>query len=267
MIKEIIQEATHSEDPSTELTIKSTAVDKVKNYINREIVFGSLKAGDKIPTETELCKLLNVSRGSVREALKILEALSIIKIIRGDGTYISKVEEIHSMESILMKVILSDTSVAELTEFREELEFSVLNLAARKATDEEITQLQENVEKTRVCVESPSCDPLRLYELDNRFHELLGKCTHNLLIQEMYSFAHELIAPMLLKNYEIGQAGILTVNAHEAALEAIVTKDFRQMAYTVKYVNDVWMQSYYGKMKDHSALDRDVLNEIVLKKL
>jgi len=264
MIKDIIQEATHDREKSPHRSASNTAVDKVKDYIKRQIILGTLKAGDRIPTENELCRLLDVSRGSVREAMKILEALSIIRIIRGDGTYISEVKNMQSMESILMKVILSDTTIVELTEFREEIEFSVINLASRNATEEEVRLLKQIVEETHRCAAENPCDPVRLYDLDNKFHEVLGKATHNLLIQEMYSFAHELIAPMLLKNYEIGQSGELTAQTHTAALEAIESGDFRMMGFAVKKINEVWMKSYYGNKKGSSLLDRELLNDIVM---
>ena len=49
-----------------------------------------VRPGDRLPAETELTRLLSVSRGSVREAMKILSALGIVEVRRGDGTYISK---------------------------------------------------------------------------------------------------------------------------------------------------------------------------------
>lgn len=261
MIKQIIAEATNIEE---EPTIKETAVDKVKDYIKKRIVLGSLKSGDKIPTENELCQILDVSRGSVREAMKILEALSIIKIIRGDGTYIAQVDDIRTMESTLLKIILSDTTINELTEFREEIEFAVLNLASKNVTEEELTILEQIVQETRDCTQIEPTDTLRLYELDNKFHDLLGKATHNLIIQEVYKFTHEIIAPMLLKNYQLGQPGAWTVESHEITLEAIRTRDFHLMGLVVKRINEIWMKSHYGKRKESSLLDRDILNSLVL---
>lgn len=266
MIKRIIEDAISDENKKSDGSRQSSAVNKVNDYIKKLIVLGKLKAGDRIPTEVELCQLLDVSRGSVREAMKILEALSIIKIIRGDGTYISQVEEIHSMESTLFKIILSDTSVSELSEFREEIEFSVLNLAAKKITVEEKEALYANIKITKECAAEENCDPVKMYELENQFHELLGKATHNLMIQEVYRFTHEIISPMLLQNYKLGQAGELTVLTHEMTMEAIETRDFHLMGSVVKKINEVWMQSHYGRMKESSLLDRDVLNALVMRK-
>lgn len=265
MIKKIIEDSFSEKTSETNSSSQHSAVNKVKDYIKKLIVLGKLKAGDRIPTELELSQLLDVSRGSVREAMKILEALSIIKISRGNGTFISQVDEIHSMESTLFKIILSDTSVNELVEFREEVEFSVLNLASKKITTAEKDALYSNIERTKECTEKEFSDPVELYELDNKFHELLAKATHNLMLQEVYRFTLEIIAPMLLKNYKLGQSGKLTVISHELTMEAIESRDFRLMGAAVKKVNEIWMESHYGRMKESSLLDREVLNAVVMR--
>lgn len=263
MIKEIISEATNKQGDVSHT--KETAVKKVNDYIKKRIVLGTLKAGDRVPTENELCEMLTVSRSSVREAMKILEALNIIKIVRGDGTYISQAKDIHSLESILFKIILGDASIAELTEFREEIEFSVLKMAAKHASTEEIQALKNNIEETKICTAAEYPDHIKLYELDNQFHELLGESTHNLLMQEVYHFIHEIIAPMLIKNYELGQSGQLTVNSHEMSVNAVETNDFHLMGYAVKLINEIWMKSYYGQQTESPLLDRDILNALVMR--
>ena len=263
MIRKLISDAMNTKKGS--VNGSETAVEKVNDYIKKRIVLGSLKSGDRIPTEVELCQMLNVSRGSVREAMKILEALGIIRIVRGDGTYISEAKDIHSLESILFKVILGDAPIAALIEFREEIEFSVLRIAARNIRPEEIVALRANIEETKNHIAAPNPDGVRLYELDNAFHDLLGKATHNLMLEEVYHFAHEIIAPMILKNYELGQPGQLTVDSHELTMTALETNDFHLMGYVVKMINDIWMKSYYGQHKQNPLLDRDILNSLVMR--
>ena len=70
-----------------------TATESVINYIRNLILNRELRIGDKLPTENELCEQLGVGRGSVREAVKRLEAISLLNVRRGDGTYISDVRQ------------------------------------------------------------------------------------------------------------------------------------------------------------------------------
>ena len=62
---------------------------KVDNYIKEQILNGELKAGDKLPPERELAQILDVSRNSVREGLRILENMGVIASQQGSGNYIS----------------------------------------------------------------------------------------------------------------------------------------------------------------------------------
>ena len=68
---------------------KESAVDTVVNSIKKLILDKELKPGDKLPTEIEIATGLEVSRGSVREAMKILSAFGLIEVKVGSGTYIS----------------------------------------------------------------------------------------------------------------------------------------------------------------------------------
>ena len=78
-----------------EISVSSAStVQKVVSYIEQRICAQELCPGDRIPTETELCALLGVSRTSVREAIKILESMTIIQVRRGDGTYIARPQDI-----------------------------------------------------------------------------------------------------------------------------------------------------------------------------
>ena len=85
------QEAIREPDLSVFLASKPTAssVDFVVNSIKELLLGKKILPGDRLPPETELCRLLSVSRGSVREAMKVLSALGIVEVKRGDGTYVS----------------------------------------------------------------------------------------------------------------------------------------------------------------------------------
>ena len=62
----------------------------ILNMITESILSGRLKPGDKLPTELELSNKLNVSRNSVREAIKMLSSLGVIEVKRGAGTFITQ---------------------------------------------------------------------------------------------------------------------------------------------------------------------------------
>jgi GntR family transcriptional repressor for pyruvate dehydrogenase complex len=217
-----------------------TAVEKVSEYIKNKIIYRELHAGDKIPTETELCQILGVSRSSVREALKILESSNIIKIRRGDGTYISKSNEITFSNPLLFKMILSNMTLRELFDFREQMEFSIIKLAITYAEDSDIACLRGSYERMSECVQKTPEDSEKLFLLDIEFHRILAHATKNILMKELYFFTMDIFSPIIHGNYKIGQGGASTLMTHEAAIKAVEKRDFLEAAHAVKLALGLW---------------------------
>ncbi|WP_335574590.1 FadR/GntR family transcriptional regulator [Neobacillus vireti] len=221
-----------------------TAVNKVTDYIKNKIILKELKPNDKIPTEIELSEILNVGRSSVREALKILEAINIIQIRRGDGTYISEPEDISISQSLLFKMILNNMQLKELVDFREQIEIAVVKLAISYATQEDIEVLRKNYQDFLECIENNPEDYERLHTLDSEFHKALAASTKNRLMQEIYLFSFEIFSPMILENYASGQIESEdkepTSENHRIIIEAIENKDFYLGIHGVKIALNLW---------------------------
>src|SRR5659263_89975 len=109
-----------------------SVVQKVINRITYAINEGHFKVGDKIPSEFELMEELHVSRNSLREAMKILSALGIVEIKRGDGTYICSQIKPSMFDSLIYDLILVCSTSEEIVELRQTLDEAVLRLAIAK---------------------------------------------------------------------------------------------------------------------------------------
>ena len=82
---------------------RMSAVEMVIENIKELLLTKQLKPGDKLPNEMDLAKSLSASRGSVREAMKILASFGILEIKRGDGTYISDSTSKTAIDHILFQ--------------------------------------------------------------------------------------------------------------------------------------------------------------------
>jgi GntR family transcriptional regulator, transcriptional repressor for pyruvate dehydrogenase complex len=249
----IMSAAVHSEKvPETK-----TAVNKVTEYIKNKIIYKELKPNDKIPTESELSEILNVSRSSVREALKILEAINIIQIRRGDGTYISEPENITFSQSLLFKMILNNMQIKELVDFREQIEVAVVKLAISYATEEDIQGLKNIYNSFLDCIENNPDDYKMIHELDLRFHKALAASTKNKLMAEIYLFAFEIFSPMILENYAIGQIKgddkETTVENHRILIEALENKDLYTGIYGIEMSLKLWMKWINNRDSDNTS--------------
>jgi DNA-binding FadR family transcriptional regulator len=224
---------------------QNSAVTKVTDYIKQKILLKELYSGDKIPAENDLCQILNVGRGSVREAMKILAGINLIRIQRGSGTYISRPEEISFSEALLFKMALKNFNLAKLAEFREQMETSVIKLCISHASAEEIAQMRKNCENFQAAIENSPDDYELLYKLDSQFHYLLANATKNELIEEIYLFVFNIFAVLIKENYRIGQVredALITIESHYSALEAIEKKDLYKGAYAVQLTLKIWQK-------------------------
>ncbi|MFO1444011.1 FadR family transcriptional regulator [Bacillus sp. Bva_UNVM-123] len=125
--------------PEKGTKIYISIVNRLRTMIEKD----GLKAGDKIPSERELCERLNVGRSSVREALRALELLGLIETRRGEGTFIRDFEG-HQFVQLLATFILQDGKAKrDIIETKYLIEMDCLWLVLYKATDEQILSLNE----------------------------------------------------------------------------------------------------------------------------
>lgn len=99
---------------------------------------GVLNVGDKLPSERELAESMGVSRNSVREAIRALEALGVIEVRHGDGTFIREPDVASLLGPYFDVLHEKGTFLKEVLEFRRLLEPSLAHLAAERATDDDL---------------------------------------------------------------------------------------------------------------------------------
>lgn len=221
---------------------KESAVDFVIKTFKEQLEKKELRPGDRIPNETELSEMLSVSRGSVREAMKILSALGVIDIQRGNGTFISQPDSLSSMDPVLFSFLLMSPTKKEIMDFRTAVEREVLYMAVQNADDEDIKNLRENLENFKsVSGDGQTLESLKL-ETDLTFHHLLGKATHNGFMERVYAFAMNYFSPYLLKTYESqDKVPELSVECHEMLMEPIEKRDMSMVEKAIKDSNDIWI--------------------------
>ena len=155
--------------------------EQVLAQIEQKILDGSLRAGEKLPSERDLVAALGVSRTSVREALRVLEAMGIIEANVGSGRDAGSIvtgQPTAALTSLLrLHLALSKISLADLVETRVQLERSAARDAALRRTPEDVTGLQEVVDAMRV----DDLEYQQFNALDTEFHVRIAKVSGNAL--------------------------------------------------------------------------------------
>ncbi|MFR1989175.1 MAG: FadR/GntR family transcriptional regulator [Oscillospiraceae bacterium] len=162
--------------------IKSQALtERVEERLFAYILDNHLKVGAKLPNEHELAAHFEVSRGTVREAVKLLVSRGVLRVKHGSGTYVASLFPLHANPLGLDAVEDKLQLALDLTDVRLMLEPTIAALAAQNRTDEEVEQLAEYCDAVREKIEAGEDYLIE----DMRFHWYLAKCSHNMVVEPL----------------------------------------------------------------------------------
>jgi len=170
--------------------MRRMSVEPTTSRVRREVVQlildRGLAAGASLPTETELMEALGVSRNSVREALKALQALDIVEIRHGYGTYVGQASLTPLVDGLTFRTLVGghddDTqALRELLQVREVLEEGLIRRVAAVVGERELDRLDAIVDGMEAAGVAGEPFP----ELDRRFHEVLYESLGNALVPQL----------------------------------------------------------------------------------
>ena len=190
--------------------------DEIIRQIRNQISQGMLKPGDRLPPERDLVKEFTVSRPSLREALNSLVGMGFLEV-RGKRTYIKSVAS-ESMQNPLSLLIKADTEkIFDLIEVRKAIETWGAFLAAQRATEEDIKQLENIIEEMRKAFEEG-----RSWEKqDADFHLGIAQATHNTIQTHMMSTIYDLLRESVAKVFKDRTKVKKLIDQHHRIFSAI----------------------------------------------
>ena len=148
--------------------------------IQQAIAEGQLRPGDRLPNERELCDTFGVSRPTLREAIRVLEATGVVEVRRGTsgGTFIKTPNSRQVSTALEALLRFRGASIDDLAEFRANFEAETAQWAARRATDDQINSLLAISQQLKKAVESGGTWD-DVVNLDIAFHEGVASASHN----------------------------------------------------------------------------------------
>lgn len=158
---------------------RETVMDTVALRIKSLLQSGQLKSGDRLPPEPELARMLRVSRSSLREALKGLMFLGLLKARPGDGTYIQSSLDRVLNQHFQWMILLREVEHLEVYELRKIIEPEAASLAARRATSADLDRIAKAVQAMRADLH----DPNLFHAHDIEFHEAFMSASGNVALQ------------------------------------------------------------------------------------
>ena len=151
---------------------------QVADQLEHMIESGEYAVGSKIPTESELMAMFNVSRNTLREAIQSLTSAGVLIVRQGDGTYVRSNNRFNAN----MNREYSRVSIQDIKETRNAMELTIVSLAAQRRTDEDMAEITSTF-RNRTLLQDTVKENSRA---DMEFHMAVAKASHNQILYDLY---------------------------------------------------------------------------------
>lgn len=218
----------------------------IVDEIKKMILYGQLKVGDKLPPERELAELYQVSRTSIREALKFLEAQGLLEIRQGDGNYIANHLEETSKDLLSLVFVFEECKMSDLTWLRYSFELNSLSSYAERKEPTDAAKFQALADQLKAAATYDE-----ITDVDTEMHDLIFDIESN----KLFRFLHSSIMTLYKENIRFANAENIPwyKTSLEASkeyifdlLDAIISQDMqtikpalsRHYNWTIDEIND-----------------------------
>lgn len=173
------------------------AFDLIIAQIRAMLQSGQLKPGDRLPPERELAEQMEVSRNTVREAIRMLEISGLVTVRPGSGggAFVARPDSAVVARQLSDALNLTDVSLGDITETRLWLESIVVRIACERMTDDDLAALEANVDLAEELTAGE--DWSRRAEVHIDFHKILVGATQNPLLIFLMNSVLELLPPII----------------------------------------------------------------------
>ncbi len=196
----------------------------VIDYFKKKIMDGELRPGEKLPPERDIAEQLNVSRNSVREAIRIMDMTGVISSQQGSGNYITCEFQKSLAETMTMMFAMDQINYKQISQIRQALERLAFSLAIECASKEQIAEMEEAVKEL-----DQSGDDEKNVVLDKKIHFTLAQSSGNILVLDFLEACSGVI-DMFIKDVreKLLRTGVTKDRlnqCHRALVEALKEKD------------------------------------------
>lgn len=201
--------------------------EQVAGMIETQIIGGEFRVGDRLPTEYELASNYRVSRGVIREAMKVLKEKGWVETRSGRGTIVidNVTRGVRSSFDVAVRMD-PDSGWGHLIEIRRMIEPEIAALAAERATPEQISQMRQAVEQMDHAVTANPVNVEEFLDADFNFHMTLAAATGNPLVMMIIHPVVKLMREQQAFHVSQIKGGAMrSQNKHHSIIDAIENRD------------------------------------------
>jgi len=211
-----------SEESRIITPIKKTRIaEEVADRIRVLMLDGTFSAGDPLPSERHLAERFGVSRGSIRDALRTLETIGLVETRHGQGTFpleLSVDRLVAPLASVMSyRADLQD----ELLDVRRMFEPAVARVAALRASEEDLSDLQRILDTQRLKLKAGQS----AISEDTAFHAILARATRNRVVMSIMATLNDLLVDSRTNSLLQKGRPARSIDGHEAVVAALRRRD------------------------------------------
>jgi GntR family transcriptional repressor for pyruvate dehydrogenase complex len=201
---------------------RTSLVDTVVERLRAVIRDGHLGPGDRLPTEADLIKQLEVSRTVLREAVGRLEAMGLVNVRGPRGMFVGDPGSVLSCVQLVRSAMsVSPRELVRFTEFRRAIECDAVRSAATHATPEDLAELKTLCEELR----RPDLDDATAFQIDHRFHRKLLDLSGNEVMRNVMDVVREFVMASIIEAAPYKREPEKSYRYHRAIFDAVRAGD------------------------------------------
>lgn len=203
---------------------RKSLTDVVADDLLDRIVAGEFLPDSLVPGELELSSQHEVSRMTVREAMKTLVAQRILRVERGRGTFVNPLGSWGSLNAVLRAVSEGEDDAAvavQLIELRRMLETGACELAASRISEDDLERLGEQLLLMKAAHEA--ADVSAFVSSDLTFHDIILQASGNIFVAVLFEPLHRILESRRAETSQVPQIQSNAIAMHEAILNALTT--------------------------------------------
>lgn len=191
---------------------------EIAAYLEARITSGELRPGDRFPAERELAQSMSVSRTSLREAMRELEAKHLVERTPGRGTVVT--EPYGEVTDLVRELSGSYQEIRNVTELRRLIEPGIAGLAALRARPSNLMRLEDVLRRSNENL--MAAESLRL---DLEFHESLAHAAQNPLLTTLITMSSRWTEDVRRHSHATTQGRRTSLEGHRAILQSVASHD------------------------------------------
>ena len=198
---------------------RQSLADELAAMLTQKIEKGEFSIGEKLPTEPELMVMFGVGRSTVREAIRNLSHMGMVRVQQGLGTFVEKKKVVA--ESLTDRLVRAKG--LELNEVRQLIELKIAEKAAVNRTSDDIVHMQQHLDRRGQMALANIPD--QCIEADIAFHVSIAHAAKSEILLDLYKTIATHLHKYFLELYIDTESFISTQNLHESLLESIKIQD------------------------------------------